>query len=134
MCWLEGLLQAYPLATGLSTGTVSLDLNLRHQSVSSTSDTSRRLQHTGMKLSPSTPLRSLSRSQKGTSAVGDSVKEDEVVCEIETDKTSLQVPSPAAGVITELLVPDGGRVEAGNPLFKLKKGGNPLPLLSLSSN
>ncbi|CAB1342556.1 unnamed protein product [Coregonus sp. 'balchen'] len=55
-------------------------------------------------------------------AVGDSVKEDEVVCEIETDKTSLQVPSPAAGVITELLVPDGGRVEAGNPLFKLKKG------------
>uniref|UniRef100_A0AAZ3Q9J3 Dihydrolipoyllysine-residue succinyltransferase component of 2-oxoglutarate dehydrogenase complex, mitochondrial n=1 Tax=Oncorhynchus tshawytscha TaxID=74940 RepID=A0AAZ3Q9J3_ONCTS len=63
-------------------------------------------------------------------AVGDSVKEDEVVCEIETDKTSLQVPSPAAGVITELLVPDGGRVEAGNPLFKLKKGGNALPLLS----
>uniref|UniRef100_A0A674B621 Dihydrolipoyllysine-residue succinyltransferase component of 2-oxoglutarate dehydrogenase complex, mitochondrial n=1 Tax=Salmo trutta TaxID=8032 RepID=A0A674B621_SALTR len=55
-------------------------------------------------------------------AVGDSVKEDEVVCEIETDKTSLQVPSPAAGVIMELLVPDGGRVEAGNPLFKLKKG------------
>uniref|UniRef100_A0AAZ3P494 Dihydrolipoyllysine-residue succinyltransferase component of 2-oxoglutarate dehydrogenase complex, mitochondrial n=1 Tax=Oncorhynchus tshawytscha TaxID=74940 RepID=A0AAZ3P494_ONCTS len=55
-------------------------------------------------------------------AVGDTVKEDEVVCEIETDKTSLQVPSPAAGVITELLVPDGGRVEAGNPLFKLKKG------------
>ncbi|XP_020329174.2 dihydrolipoyllysine-residue succinyltransferase component of 2-oxoglutarate dehydrogenase complex, mitochondrial-like [Oncorhynchus kisutch] len=55
-------------------------------------------------------------------AVGDSVKEDEVVCEIETDKTSLQVRSPAAGVITELLVPDGGRVEAGNPLFKLKKG------------
>ncbi|XP_038840289.1 dihydrolipoyllysine-residue succinyltransferase component of 2-oxoglutarate dehydrogenase complex, mitochondrial-like isoform X1 [Salvelinus namaycush] len=55
-------------------------------------------------------------------AVGDSVKEDEVVCEIETDKTSLQVPSPAAGVITELLVPDGGRVEAGNPLFKLQKG------------
>uniref|UniRef100_A0A8K9V125 Dihydrolipoamide acetyltransferase component of pyruvate dehydrogenase complex n=1 Tax=Oncorhynchus mykiss TaxID=8022 RepID=A0A8K9V125_ONCMY len=54
-------------------------------------------------------------------AVGDSVKEDEVVCEIETDKTSLQVPSPAAGVITELLVPDGGRVEAGNPFFKLKK-------------
>uniref|UniRef100_A0AAZ3SGQ0 Dihydrolipoyllysine-residue succinyltransferase component of 2-oxoglutarate dehydrogenase complex, mitochondrial n=1 Tax=Oncorhynchus tshawytscha TaxID=74940 RepID=A0AAZ3SGQ0_ONCTS len=66
-------------------------------------------------------------------AVGDSVKEDEVVCEIETDKTSLQVPSPAAGVITELLVPDGGRVEAGNPLFKLKKGGNALPLLSPAS-
>ncbi|XP_062323606.1 dihydrolipoyllysine-residue succinyltransferase component of 2-oxoglutarate dehydrogenase complex, mitochondrial-like [Osmerus eperlanus] len=55
-------------------------------------------------------------------AVGDSVSEDEVVCEIETDKTSVQVPSPAAGVIEALLVPDGGRVEGGNPLFKLRKG------------
>lgn len=55
-------------------------------------------------------------------AVGDSVAEDEVVCEIETDKTSVQVPSPAAGVIEELLVPDGGKVEGGTPLFKLRKG------------
>ncbi|XP_056092048.1 dihydrolipoyllysine-residue succinyltransferase component of 2-oxoglutarate dehydrogenase complex, mitochondrial [Rhinichthys klamathensis goyatoka] len=55
-------------------------------------------------------------------AVGDSVSEDEVVCEIETDKTSVQVPSPAAGVIEELLVPDGGKVEGGTPLFRLKKG------------
>ncbi|XP_015242366.1 dihydrolipoyllysine-residue succinyltransferase component of 2-oxoglutarate dehydrogenase complex, mitochondrial [Cyprinodon tularosa] len=55
-------------------------------------------------------------------AVGDTVSEDEVVCEIETDKTSVQVPSPSAGVIEELLVPDGGKVEGGTPLFKLKKG------------
>uniref|UniRef100_A0A668AQB2 Dihydrolipoyllysine-residue succinyltransferase component of 2-oxoglutarate dehydrogenase complex, mitochondrial n=1 Tax=Myripristis murdjan TaxID=586833 RepID=A0A668AQB2_9TELE len=55
-------------------------------------------------------------------AVGDSVTEDEVVCEIETDKTSVQVPAPAAGIIEELLVPDGGRVEGGTPLFKLRKG------------
>uniref|UniRef100_A0A4W6EV01 Dihydrolipoyllysine-residue succinyltransferase component of 2-oxoglutarate dehydrogenase complex, mitochondrial n=1 Tax=Lates calcarifer TaxID=8187 RepID=A0A4W6EV01_LATCA len=58
-------------------------------------------------------------------AVGDTVSEDEVVCEIETDKTSVQVPSPAAGVIEELLVPDGGKVEGGTPLFKLRKGGLP---------
>uniref|UniRef100_A0A4W4H753 Dihydrolipoyllysine-residue succinyltransferase component of 2-oxoglutarate dehydrogenase complex, mitochondrial n=1 Tax=Electrophorus electricus TaxID=8005 RepID=A0A4W4H753_ELEEL len=58
-------------------------------------------------------------------AVGDRVKEDEVVCEIETDKTSVQVPSPAAGVIEELLVPDGGKVEGGTPLFKLRKGDGP---------
>uniref|UniRef100_A0A8C6T952 Dihydrolipoyllysine-residue succinyltransferase component of 2-oxoglutarate dehydrogenase complex, mitochondrial n=1 Tax=Neogobius melanostomus TaxID=47308 RepID=A0A8C6T952_9GOBI len=55
-------------------------------------------------------------------AVGDTVSEDEVVCEIETDKTSVQVPSPASGVIEELLVPDGGKVEGGTPLFKLRKG------------
>ncbi|XP_039598194.1 dihydrolipoyllysine-residue succinyltransferase component of 2-oxoglutarate dehydrogenase complex, mitochondrial [Polypterus senegalus] len=55
-------------------------------------------------------------------AVGDTVAEDEVVCEIETDKTSVQVPSPAAGVIEALLVPDGGKVEGGTPLFTLRKG------------
>ncbi|KAL3049098.1 dihydrolipoyllysine-residue succinyltransferase component of 2-oxoglutarate dehydrogenase complex, mitochondrial [Trematomus bernacchii] len=58
-------------------------------------------------------------------AVGDTVAEDEVVCEIETDKTSVQVPSPAAGVILELLVPDGGKVEGGNALFTLRKGAGP---------
>ncbi|XP_053235306.1 dihydrolipoyllysine-residue succinyltransferase component of 2-oxoglutarate dehydrogenase complex, mitochondrial isoform X2 [Podarcis raffonei] len=56
-------------------------------------------------------------------AVGDTVGEDEVVCEIETDKTSVQVPAPAAGVIEALLVPDGGKVEGGTPLFKLRKTG-----------
>uniref|UniRef100_A0A8C7F8F1 Dihydrolipoyllysine-residue succinyltransferase component of 2-oxoglutarate dehydrogenase complex, mitochondrial n=1 Tax=Oncorhynchus kisutch TaxID=8019 RepID=A0A8C7F8F1_ONCKI len=60
-------------------------------------------------------------------AVGDSVKEDEVVCEIETDKTSVQVPSPAAGVIEELLVPDGEKVEGGQALFKLRKGAAEAP-------
>ena len=43
-------------------------------------------------------------------AVGDSVSEDEVLCEIETDKTSVPVPSPGSGVITELLVEDGSTV------------------------
>uniref|UniRef100_A0A3Q2Q506 Dihydrolipoyllysine-residue succinyltransferase component of 2-oxoglutarate dehydrogenase complex, mitochondrial n=1 Tax=Fundulus heteroclitus TaxID=8078 RepID=A0A3Q2Q506_FUNHE len=57
--------------------------------------------------------------------VGDSVTEDEVVCEVETDKTSVQVPTPVAGVIEELLVPDGGRVEPGTPLFKLRTGAAP---------
>ncbi|TNN76311.1 Dihydrolipoyllysine-residue succinyltransferase component of 2-oxoglutarate dehydrogenase complex, mitochondrial [Liparis tanakae] len=54
-------------------------------------------------------------------AVGDTVSEDEVVCEIETDK----VPAPASGVIEELLIPDGGKVEAGTALFKLRKGAAP---------
>lgn len=60
-------------------------------------------------------------------AVGDFVKEDDVVCEIETDKTSIPVPSPGAGVIEELLVADGGKVTAGQQLFKLRltAGGAP---------
>ncbi|XP_053553173.1 dihydrolipoyllysine-residue succinyltransferase component of 2-oxoglutarate dehydrogenase complex, mitochondrial [Bombina bombina] len=56
-------------------------------------------------------------------AVGDTVSEDQVVCEIETDKTSVQVPAPSAGVIEALLVPDGGKVEGGTPLFVLRKSG-----------
>lgn len=35
----------------------------------------------------------------------------------------MQVPAPAAGVIEALLVPDGGKVEGGTPLFKLRKTG-----------
>ncbi|XP_030897779.1 LOW QUALITY PROTEIN: dihydrolipoyllysine-residue succinyltransferase component of 2-oxoglutarate dehydrogenase complex, mitochondrial-like [Leptonychotes weddellii] len=62
-------------------------------------------------------------------AVGDTVAEDEVVCEIETDKTSVQVPSPANGVIEALLVPDGGKVEGGTPLFTLRKTGGKEVLL-----
>ncbi|XP_033733805.1 dihydrolipoyllysine-residue succinyltransferase component of 2-oxoglutarate dehydrogenase complex, mitochondrial-like [Pecten maximus] len=57
-------------------------------------------------------------------AVGDYVKEDDVICEIETDKTSIPVPSPAAGFVEELFVPDGERVEPGQQLFKLKLSGD----------
>ncbi|XP_002739150.1 dihydrolipoyllysine-residue succinyltransferase component of 2-oxoglutarate dehydrogenase complex, mitochondrial-like [Saccoglossus kowalevskii] len=57
-------------------------------------------------------------------AVGDHVGEDEVICEIETDKTSVQVPSPGAGIIEELFAEDGDTVTAGQQLFKIKITGN----------
>lgn len=60
-------------------------------------------------------------------AVGDTVSEDEVLCEIETDKTSVPVPSPAAGVIEELLVEDGSTVAPGAKLLKLKLGAGGAP-------
>ena len=44
-------------------------------------------------------------------------------------QTSVQVPSPANGVIEALLVPDGGTVEGGTPLFTLRKtGGKDTPV------
>uniref|UniRef100_A0A1I8GRV8 Dihydrolipoamide acetyltransferase component of pyruvate dehydrogenase complex n=1 Tax=Macrostomum lignano TaxID=282301 RepID=A0A1I8GRV8_9PLAT len=55
--------------------------------------------------------------------VGDTVAEDELVAEVETDKTSVQVHSPCAGVITELLVPDGQKVVAHQEVFKIEAGG-----------
>lgn len=52
--------------------------------------------------------------------VGDAVAADEVVMEIETDKTTVGVPSPAHGIIEEIYVADGDTVKAGQQLFKLK--------------
>src|SRR3546814_4782310 len=45
--------------------------------------------------------------------VGDAVEADEPLVELETDKVTVEVPSPSAGVLTEILVRDGGEVEVG---------------------
>ena len=42
--------------------------------------------------------------------VGDEVKRDEAIFEISTDKVDAEIPSPAAGVLAELLVPEGETV------------------------
>lgn len=52
--------------------------------------------------------------------VGDAVAADEVVMEIETDKTTVGVPSPVHGIIEEIFVTDGDTVKAGQQLFRLK--------------
>ncbi|MDC0739059.1 2-oxoglutarate dehydrogenase complex dihydrolipoyllysine-residue succinyltransferase [Cognatishimia sp. SS12] len=45
-------------------------------------------------------------------AVGDSVAADEMLCELETDKVSVEVPAPAAGVLTEIIAAEGATVDA----------------------
>jgi 2-oxoglutarate dehydrogenase E2 component (dihydrolipoamide succinyltransferase) len=45
--------------------------------------------------------------------VGDTVAEDEVLFEVSTDKVDSEVPSPAAGVLQEIKVPEGETVEVG---------------------
>ena len=45
--------------------------------------------------------------------VGDAVSRDENLIDIETDKVVLELPAPAAGVITQLIKPDGSLVVAG---------------------
>ena len=44
--------------------------------------------------------------------LGDAVGQDEILIEIETDKVVLEVPAPSAGVLTEIVVADGGTVIA----------------------
>jgi len=48
--------------------------------------------------------------------VGDTVSRDEMLCELETDKVSVEVPSPAAGVLSSILAAEGATVEAGGQL------------------
>ena len=43
--------------------------------------------------------------------------------EIETDKTSIGIPAPAAGYIVELLVEDGATVQAGQDIYKMRISG-----------
>jgi 2-oxoglutarate dehydrogenase E2 component (dihydrolipoamide succinyltransferase) len=43
--------------------------------------------------------------------VGDAVAQDEMLCELETDKVSVEVPSPVAGVLAEILAPEGTTVD-----------------------
>lgn len=52
--------------------------------------------------------------------VGDAVAEDEVIAEIETDKTSMPVPAPGNGVIEEILAADGSTVKADQDLCKIR--------------
>ncbi len=44
--------------------------------------------------------------------VGDAIAIDEILIEVETDKVVLEVPAPAAGVLVELVMPDGSTVAA----------------------
>lgn len=54
---------------------------------------------------------------------GDTIAEDEVLLEISTDKVDTEIPSPAAGVIEEILVPEGETVTVGTPLVVIGDGG-----------
>ncbi len=48
--------------------------------------------------------------------VGDPVSEDEVLVEISTDKVDTEIPSPASGVLAEILVGEGDTVGVGSPM------------------
>jgi pyruvate dehydrogenase E2 component (dihydrolipoamide acetyltransferase) len=51
--------------------------------------------------------------------VGDTVEPDETLLEISTDKVDTEVPSPAGGVVSEILVPEGTTVEVGTVLARI---------------
>ena len=54
--------------------------------------------------------------------VGDAVKQDEMLCELETDKVSVEVPSPVTGVLVEIIAAEGSTVAASARLAVVSEG------------
>jgi 2-oxoglutarate dehydrogenase E2 component (dihydrolipoamide succinyltransferase) len=59
---------------------------------------------------------------------GDSVAVDEPLVELETDKVTIEVPAPAAGVLTDVAVKDGDTVAVGALLGAIKEGAGAAPV------
>jgi 2-oxoisovalerate dehydrogenase E2 component (dihydrolipoyl transacylase) len=54
--------------------------------------------------------------------VGDTLKVNDVIVEIETAKSLVELPSPFAGTVTDLLVQEGDTVEVGTPIICVETG------------
>jgi 2-oxoisovalerate dehydrogenase E2 component (dihydrolipoyl transacylase) len=54
---------------------------------------------------------------------GDQVTVNQIIVEIETAKAVVELPSPYAGVVTELLVPEGVTADVGTPIIAVNVGG-----------
>ena len=55
--------------------------------------------------------------------IGDSVKRDEPLFEISTDKVDAEIPAPIAGVLTEILIQPGTTVEVGTVVGRIGVAG-----------
>ena len=58
---------------------------------------------------------------------GDTVQADEPLVELETDKVTVEVPAPAAGVLSEIIAKDGETVEVGALLGQIGEGKGAAP-------
>src|SRR5215471_951190 len=55
--------------------------------------------------------------------VGDPIKTDDTIVEISTDKVDVELPSPATGTVTEILVAEGDVVTVGQVIARIAVGG-----------
>ena len=53
---------------------------------------------------------------------GEAVKADEPLCELETDKVTVEVPAPASGILSEIVISQGETVQAGGILGRMNEG------------
>src|SRR3984893_9988820 len=59
--------------------------------------------------------------------VGDLIKTDETIVEISTDKVDLELPSPASGIVSEILVEEGETVTVGQVIARISVNGSAPP-------
>ncbi|WP_065751070.1 dihydrolipoamide acetyltransferase family protein [Bradyrhizobium paxllaeri] len=57
-------------------------------------------------------------------AVGETVREDQILAAVMTDKATVEIPSPRAGVVVELGGELGARLAVGSPLVGIRFGAN----------
>ena len=55
--------------------------------------------------------------------VGDAVKADEMLFDVETDKVCTDIPAPASGIVTEILVQEGATAKVGSRLAVIRESG-----------
>ncbi|HEV7472344.1 MAG TPA: dihydrolipoamide acetyltransferase family protein [Pseudonocardia sp.] len=60
-------------------------------------------------------------------AAGDTVTVNQVLLEIETAKAVVELPSPFAGTVGELLAQPGATVQVGTPIIAIETAGGPAP-------
>jgi 2-oxoisovalerate dehydrogenase E2 component (dihydrolipoyl transacylase) len=68
--------------------------------------------------------------------VGDTVKVNDIIIEIETAKSLVELPVPYAGTVTALLVSEGDTVAVGTPIIAVDDGlgGSEVPAAAMPSN
>ena len=67
-------------------------------------------------------------------ASGDNVAADEPIVELETDKVTLEVPSPVAGQLGDIVAAEGAVVEVGAILAHLEEGASAAPVKAPEKN
>ena len=81
-------------------------------------------------LSPTMTEGSIARWKKQENEVFSS---GDLLCEVETDKASMDYEAPKNGVLLKILVPQGGKAEVGQPIAVIGKAGEDPDSLSLST-
>lgn len=64
-----------------------------------------------------------SQVQRWLKAIGEAVTENEPLIEVETDKVTIEIPSPATGVLQEILKQEQEEIEPGELLARIAVGG-----------